>query len=102
MTRRDDIAAHLGQLFPKAPARDLAIILDRAMESRGLRKAAPPTAAWLSAVAHIRHALTDYDILLAEGYDVEAARHFCLPQIDAVLAAWGARRRLGGDAEALC
>jgi hypothetical protein len=101
MPRRDDIAAHLRQLFPKAPAQDLASILERAVESRGLRKASPPNAAWLSAVAHIRHALTDYDNLLAEGYDVESARHFCLPQIDAVLADWGARRRIGDDAEAL-
>lgn len=97
MGRRARIAEHLRALAPLADDRDLAAVLDHALHSRGLRPAAPPTAAWLSLVTWIRHNLTDYDDLLAEGYGAEAARHFCREQINEALTTWGCRRRLGDD-----
>lgn len=75
------------------------MILDAAEASRGLRTAAPEKAAWLACLAHIRHRLTDYDQLLAEGYGPEAARHFVLSEMNAVLADWGARRRIAAAAD---
>ena len=39
-------------------------------------------------------ALTEYDDLLAQGYDHESARFFVAAAIDAVLNSWGARRKL--------
>ena len=72
-------------------------MVDHALDSRGLKTSAPETAAWLSLVAYVRHALTDYDDLLAQGYDQDSARHFVAAEMDAVLGEWGARRKLSSD-----
>jgi hypothetical protein len=64
------------------------------MTSKGLGQASVETAAWLSLVAYARHALTEYDDLLAQGYDHESARFFVAAAIDAVLTRWGVRRKL--------
>ena len=66
------------------------------MDSAGLRTAAPETAAWLSLVAYVRHVFTDYDSLLADGYDQDSARFFVAAAIDDVLEGWGVRRRIAG------
>ena len=42
----------------------------------------------------MRHALTEYDDLLAQGYDHESARFFVAADIDATLNSWGVRRKL--------
>lgn len=97
--RRDRIAAALKAIFPRIPARELDSVLDHALVSTGLRKASPEAAAWLSALAVIRHQHTEYDDLLAEGYDVDSARHFTLEPMNAVLAEWGCRRRIDGAEE---
>ena len=45
---------------------------------------------WLSLiVAYVRHTFTDYDELLAEGYDADSARHFVAAGMDKILQAWG-------------
>jgi len=93
--RRDAIAAALRLLLPRAPERDMRAIAEQATHSRGLRSGKPPAVAWLSAVAWIRHNLTDYDALLADGYDAASARHFTAAAIDAVLAEWGCGLRVG-------
>ncbi len=97
MTRRQEVEAALRQLAPRLPRHEFSAVLDHALDSRGLRTAAPATAAWLSLVAYARHAHSDYDELLAQGYDLESARHFVAAEIDAMLAAWGVKRRLGAD-----
>ena len=95
--RRASIEAALRRLAPRIPRHELGAVLDHAQESAGLRKAAPQTAAWLSLVAYVRHVLTDYDELLASGYDHDSARHFVTGEIETILADWGVRRALGGD-----
>lgn len=97
MSRRALIAESLSALIPLAPQGDRHLILDHAEDSPGLGKAAPAKAAWLSLIAFVRHNYTDYDTLLADGYDVLSARHFCLAQINDVLQAWGCRRLVSGD-----
>ena len=72
-------------------------MLDHAVASASLRSAAAEAAAWLSLIAYVRHVFTDYDDLLATGYDQDSARHFVAGEIAAVLEAWGVRRRLGGE-----
>jgi hypothetical protein len=72
-------------------------VVDHAVDSRGLRVGAPESAAWLSLVAYVRHAFTDYDDLLAQGYDHDSARYFVVADMEAVLAEWGVKRRLAGD-----
>ncbi len=62
--------------------------------SRGLQTASPEEAAWLSLVSFARHTLTEYDELLADGYDQDAARHAVSAELGAVLAGWGVKRTL--------
>jgi hypothetical protein len=95
LTRDHAIAAALRRLLPHLDPRDERGIVDRALGSRGLKTASPEAAAWLSAVAYARHGFTDYDQLLADGYDHESARHFTLDALNEVLRAWGARHSVG-------
>jgi hypothetical protein len=97
MERRAAIEEALRIIAPDVPDFERGAILDHAVDSLGLRSASPQAAAWLSLVAFIRHALTDYDELLAQGYDTESARHFVAEDIDARLAEWGSRRTVGDD-----
>ena len=69
-------------------------VVDHAVDSPGLSTASSESAAWLSLVAYVRHTFTDYDELLAEGYDPDSARHFVAAAMDKILQAWGVRRRL--------
>ncbi len=94
MTKRSEIDQALLQMAPRVPEYEAGAIADHAMSSRGLNSASPQTAAWLSMVAFIRHALTEYDSLLEEGYDQESARHFVSADIQAVLSEWGVKRPL--------
>ncbi|MGP2493238.1 DUF2293 domain-containing protein [Mesorhizobium sp. PUT5] len=96
--RRRAIARALTALLPLAPYADMEKI--RADAGAVHMKALPPTlAVWLAAVAHIRHAHTDYDRLLAEGYDRESARFFVIGETNAVLTRWRATRLLDPDDE---
>ena len=97
MPKRTVIEEALRRLAPKMPPHEFGAVVDHALDSRGLRSATPETAAWLSLVAYVRHTLTEYDDLLAQGYDQDSARHFVADDIKQVLASWGARRTLGSD-----
>jgi len=97
LASRADLAAALRRLAPQIPAHEFGAVLDHARDSSGLRVASAETAAWLSLVAYARHAFTDYDALLREGYDRDSARHFVAEEIDAVLREWGVARRMGPE-----
>ena len=98
VAKRSDIESALRRLAPRIPAHEFASVVDHALDSAGLRTAAPEKAAWLSLVAYVRHVFTDYDALLSQGYDPDSARFFVAAAIDAVLAEWGVRRRVAaGD-----
>ena len=94
MATRKEIESALRHLAPHIPDHEFGAIADHAMDSPGLHKAAPETAAWLSMVSFIRHALTEYDSLLEEGYEQESARHFVAAEMQAVLKEWGVSRPL--------
>jgi hypothetical protein len=49
--------------------------------------------------ARVRHEHTEYDTLLGEGYDREAARFFVVGEMNDTLARWGCARRIDPDAE---
>ncbi len=98
--RRAAVTEALARLAPRLPAFEAETVLDRAMRSSGLRGAAPETAAWLALTAFARHAFTEYDDLLDEGYDRDSARHFVVDDMNAMLAEWGCRRRVSEEAEA--
>lgn len=98
-SRRAGIAEALRVIAPAVPAFDRAAILDHAEDSPGLKTASPQSAAWASLVAYVRHTYTDYDDLLDDGYDLDAARHFVLDEINRVLADWGCRRQVDGSGQ---
>lgn len=83
-------------LVPLAPLAEVEPAAERAA-GRGLKTLPPSVAAWLALVAHVRHAHTDYDALLDEGYERDAARFFVADEIDRVLTAWGCRRAFDPD-----
>ena len=97
MARRSEIEAALRRLAPKIPPHEFSAVLDHALDSPGLRTASAEKAAWLSLVAYVRHTLTHYDALLAEGYDRDSARFFVADEMQSMLEQWGVRRKLGAD-----
>ena len=97
MSRRALIKAALRHLAPNIPPHEFGAVVDHALDSEGLKTAAPDNAAWLSLTAYVRHVFTDYDDLLAQGYDRDSARHFVAQEMAAVLKDWGVRRELGDE-----
>ncbi|TIU14855.1 MAG: DUF2293 domain-containing protein, partial [Mesorhizobium sp.] len=92
------IAKALTALLPLAPYADMEKI--RADAGAVHMKTLPPTiAVWLATTAHIRHVHTDYEKLLAEGYDRDSARFFVMEQINVVLTRWRATRLLDDNEE---
>ncbi|HEY2755121.1 MAG TPA: DUF2293 domain-containing protein [Pseudolabrys sp.] len=94
MPPRSSVESALRHLAPRMPQHEFAAVVDHAMDSPGLRVASPENAAWLSLVAYARHMATEYDDLLAQGYDRDSARFFVADELQNVLAAWGVRRKL--------
>lgn len=96
--RRRAIAKALTALLPLAPYADMEKI--RADAGAVHMKSLPPTiAVWLATTAHIRHVHTDYEKLLAEGYDRDSARFFVMEQTNIVLTRWRATRLLEDEEE---
>ncbi|RWO86229.1 DUF2293 domain-containing protein [Mesorhizobium sp.] len=96
--RRRAIAKALTALLPLAPYADMEKI--RADAGAVHMKSLPPSiAVWLATIAHIRHMHTDYEKLLAEGYDRDSARFFVMEQINRVLTRWRATRLLQDEDE---
>ncbi|MGQ4274254.1 DUF2293 domain-containing protein [Terrihabitans sp. B22-R8] len=97
MASRRAIEEALRHLAPDIPDFEFGAVTDHAVTSPGLGHASPENAVWLSMTAYIRHALADYDDLLADGYDRDSARHFVFNDINERLAEWGVKRRLSED-----
>ncbi|WP_404381781.1 DUF2293 domain-containing protein [Caenispirillum salinarum] len=97
MSRRGRIDTALTRLAPRIPSHERGAVVDHALDSPGLKTAGPEAAAWLSLVSYVRHVFTDYDALLADGYDVDSARFFVAGEIDDVLADWGCTRSVCDD-----
>ncbi len=96
--RRRAIAKALTALLPLAPYADMEKI--RTDAGAVHMKTLPPTiAVWLATIAHVRHVHTDYEKLLAEGYDRDSARFFVINRTNEVLTHWRATRLLEEDDE---
>ena len=94
--RRRALAKALTALLPMAPYSDMEAI--RADAGGKHMKTLPPSiAVWLATIAHVRHQHTDYEKLLGEGYDRDAARFFVIDRTNAVLTSWRATRLLDSD-----
>jgi hypothetical protein len=96
--RQQAIRKALRALAPGIPLADAEAVLDLA-ERRHMKTLPPSTALWLALGSHVRHSHTDYDRLLAEGYDRDAARFFVVEEIDAVLSGWGCQRSVADGEE---
>ena len=83
----------LREMLPKVTMADFQAIEEIARRGH-LRHLPPGIIAWQAITTHARHNHTDYDQLLAEGYDAESARHFVLDAINDKLAEWGCLRRI--------
>lgn len=94
--RRKAIAKGLTLLIPGAPWSDAEAIREAAA-GRQMKTLPPSVALWLATVAHVRHAHTDYDELLDDGYDRASARHFVIDDINRVLTTWRATRLLSAE-----
>ena len=91
----ESFAERVRDLFPGCPAGREQVIAEHAClkySGRVGRSAAAKNldenAIRLAVIAHIRHAETDYDELLASGYDRRVARAQVTEAVDRILARW--------------
>lgn len=96
--RRREFTKLLRALCPRMPLADFEPVVETAA-ARHLRHLPPSIALWQALTARVRHAHTEYDALLGEGYDRDAARHFVVEEMNDVLARWGCARRIDPDGE---
>ena len=94
--RQTAVAKALERLAPMMPLTD-ALAVKALVGRPHMRELPANRAVWLAMITHIRHTQTDYDALMDEGYDREAARFFVLDDINAVLRQWQATRLLDAD-----
>jgi hypothetical protein len=102
-----DFTAKVLALFPAAPPEAAEVIAARACEKytgrigrSALAKALHEEAVTLAVWAHVRHAFTEYDRLLAEGLEPIDARAIVRPAIERVVARWREGHRDEEDAKA--
>lgn len=91
--RQKEMRKALRTLIPRAPMADAEPILDLALAGH-LRHLPPSIALWQATTAHVRHTHTEYDALLAEGYDQDSARFFVLDAMNDLLQSWGCGRQV--------
>jgi hypothetical protein len=91
----DAFARRIRELFPGCPAareREIATHACRKYSGRVGRssaaKAFDATAVRLAVVAHVRHAETDYDSLLIQGYGREFARSRVAQEVEEIVDKW--------------
>jgi hypothetical protein len=93
----EQFARRVRALFPGCPAgREVSIAEHACLKYSGrvgrtaAAKSLDESAVRLAVIAHIRHAETEYDELLASGYDRWEAREQAQEAVDRVLAQWEA------------
>jgi len=90
-------AVRVRELFPRCPSgREMTIAQHACLKYSGRvgrsasAKKLDEDAVRLAVVAHIRHAETNYDTLLAEGYDRQDARMEVRKEVDRTVSQWEA------------
>jgi hypothetical protein len=88
-------AERVRALFPRCPAGREQVIADHACRKysgrvgrSALAKCLDDEAVRMAVVAHVRHAETDYDKLLTQGFDRSDARREVQERLDRILDAW--------------
>ena len=91
-----EIKRRLRLLIPLASFEDFTAIEEIAGAGH-LRHLPPSIAAWQAITTRVRHIHTEYDQLLAEGYDADSARHFVLEAMNEKLQEWGSSERISEE-----
>lgn len=94
--RQKEMRKALRVLLPRVPMSDAEAILTVALAGH-LRHLPPTISLWQATTTHIRHELTEYDALLDEGYDRDAARFFVAGEINDILRSWGCNKEVSLD-----
>ena len=94
--KQKEIKRRLRALVPSATMEDFLAIEKIALAGH-LRHLPASISAWQAVTTHARHAYTEYDALLGEGYDAESARHFVVEAINLKLMEWGCTERISED-----
>lgn len=97
--RQKDMRKTLRALLPRVPMHDAEAILTLA-QSGHLRHLPASIALWQATTSHVRHELTDYDTLLEDGYDRDAARFFVVDEMNEVLRGWGCNKEVSDEPDA--
>jgi len=93
-----EVKRRLRALIPEATMEDF-LAIEEIADAGHLRHLPPSIRAWQAITTHARHAHTDYDDLLMDGYDKDSARHFILQDINAKLLEWGCNDILEDEEE---
>jgi hypothetical protein len=96
--RQQELRKALRALAPLVPFSESEPVLTRAAKLARANLSISASV-WLALVAHIRHRFTDYDALLGEGYDRDAARYFVVDATEEILQDWGCSSRIDVAAE---
>ena len=96
VARQKEIRKRLRELVPAASMEDF-LAMEEIAAAGHLRHLPASIAVWQAATTRARHAHTDYDQLLEDGYDQESARHFVLDEINAQLETWGCSKRISEE-----
>jgi hypothetical protein len=90
-----EFARQIRMHFPASPAQEAKEIAEHAcckysgrLGRSAVAKRFDPNAIRLAVVASVRHRFTNYDELLAGGYDRQEARAMVRPAVEALLASW--------------
>ena len=85
-------------MVPAASMEDFLAMEESALAGH-LRHLPPSISAWQAVTTRARHAHTEYEKLLDDGYDKDSARHFVLDDINNKLAEWGCAERISKQDE---
>ncbi|SFT60929.1 hypothetical protein SAMN05444141_102277 [Pseudovibrio denitrificans] len=86
--RQRAISDALGALIPHVPFLDAAEIRSKANQQH-LRHLPAHIAVLLATTSYVRHQYTDYDDLLEDGLDRDAARYCVADEMEATITSWG-------------
>ncbi|WP_299811924.1 DUF2293 domain-containing protein [uncultured Roseibium sp.] len=94
--RQKEMRKVLRALLPRVPMSDAEAILTIALAGH-LRHLPPSIALWQATTSHVRHEHTDYDALLDDGYERDAARYFVVGEMNDLLRDWGCNREVQSE-----
>ncbi len=96
IARQKEIKRLLRELIPLVPMEDF-LAIEKTADSGHLRHLPPSIAAWQATTSRVRHAHSEYDAMMDEGYDKDAALHFVLDEMNEKLSHWGCSKLISSE-----